>query len=141
MTTLIDVQYAARDWKGVTYTHQGRSREGIDCAGLLVMVARDLGIPYKDRTDYPRRPRDSSFHDFIKDQMPTSFGTRPAPGLAGFFRQGPLVCHCGIFVDYMGELRLVHAFSRRRRVTEDNYEGTTEWPRLLVDVRAFPGTV
>jgi len=140
MPTLQDVQDTARRYKGVPYKHQGRTQWGLDCAGLLAITARDLGIPFKDRHDYPRRPRGSEFYTFILNQMPDSFN-EPAPGLWGFFRQGQYTCHCGLFVLYQEtEIRLLHAFALRRRVTEDNYVGT-EWPGLLVSIRAIPGTV
>lgn len=46
----------ARTELGTPFHHQGRcSRVGIDCIGLLVIIARTLGIQHTDRTDYPRR--------------------------------------------------------------------------------------
>ncbi len=48
---------AARTYIGVPWQHQGRSRHGIDCVGLLVCVARDLGIPVEDVRAYEREPR------------------------------------------------------------------------------------
>lgn len=140
MLSLQEVETTARNYLGTPYVHQGRTQWGLDCAGLLAIVARDLHIPYRDRTDYPRRPRGNEFYEFIQDQMPDTF-REPKPGLVGFFRQGPLVCHCGIFSLYRGqELRVIHAFSPRKKVTEDNFLGTS-WERLLVSVRAYPGTV
>jgi hypothetical protein len=43
-----DVVAAARKYVGVRWHHMGRSTEGLDCAGLLICVARDLGIVPKD---------------------------------------------------------------------------------------------
>ena len=47
---------AARTYIGVPWQHQGRSRFGIDCVGLLVCAARDLGIPVEDIRAYQREP-------------------------------------------------------------------------------------
>ena len=47
----------ARGYVGVPWRHQGRSRFGIDCVGLLVCVARDLGIQIEDMRAYEREPR------------------------------------------------------------------------------------
>ncbi len=47
---------AARAYLGVPWQHQGRSRFGIDCVGLLVCVARDLGIQIEDMRAYEREP-------------------------------------------------------------------------------------
>lgn len=43
----------AREYIGVPFHHGGRSRKGgVDCGGLLVCVAADLGIEYVDRLNY-----------------------------------------------------------------------------------------
>ncbi len=49
----------ARSWLGTPFVHQGRLKGvGVDCAGLVVGVARALGLApdYVDRLDYPRQP-------------------------------------------------------------------------------------
>src|SRR5687767_7481722 len=53
----------ARNWLGVPYRHQGRSRLGVDCIGLAVVVARELDlIPagFVPPFNYTRRPRDGA---------------------------------------------------------------------------------
>ena len=46
-----------RGWKDVRFRHQGRTRSGIDCAGLLSVTAVELGlIPYGGRPEYPKNP-------------------------------------------------------------------------------------
>ncbi len=47
---------AARKYIGVPFHHQGRSVLGIDCVGLDVAVARDLGLHYVDFGRYGRNP-------------------------------------------------------------------------------------
>jgi len=49
---------AARSFLGVRWQHQGRSEQGIDCVGLLVVPACRLGLlrPEDDVTNYPRQP-------------------------------------------------------------------------------------
>ena len=36
----------ARSWIGTRFRHQGRSRSGVDCLGLLVMVAKECELEY-----------------------------------------------------------------------------------------------
>lgn len=38
------------------YKHQGRSREGVDCLGLLVCSARECGVQVVDNLNYRRAP-------------------------------------------------------------------------------------
>ena len=44
----------ARTWLGTPWRHQGRSPRGVDCAGLVVLVARALGLADHDVAGYGR---------------------------------------------------------------------------------------
>lgn len=48
----------ARRFLGVRWQHQGRSEQGVDCVGLLVVPACRLGLlrPEDDVTSYSRQP-------------------------------------------------------------------------------------
>ncbi len=48
---------AARSYLGCPFHHQGRSRAGIDCVGLIVRSGRDAGFTVHDHTVYPRFPK------------------------------------------------------------------------------------
>ena len=48
---------AARSWLGVPWRHQGRTRQGVHCAGLVVLVGRELGLADYDTHAYGRRTR------------------------------------------------------------------------------------
>ena len=50
MVTRTDIVAAARGWLGVPWRHQGRSRAGVDCVGLVVVVCRSLGLSDHDST-------------------------------------------------------------------------------------------
>lgn len=48
-----EIVAAAREYLGTPFRHQGRVRgSGVDCVGLLVGVAQQLGIAVADRTNY-----------------------------------------------------------------------------------------
>lgn len=47
----------ARGYIGTPWLHQGRSRLGLDCVGLLVVVARELGLPVSYRPTHGRLPQ------------------------------------------------------------------------------------
>ena len=59
----------ARSYLGVPWRHQGRTRAGIDCAGLVVLVARDLGLTDYDSTAYGRRAQGQGFVEHFRSQM------------------------------------------------------------------------
>lgn len=61
---------AAREMLGTSFVHQGRlPGVGVDCVGLLVCVARRLGIPHRDDPTYTRRPRISRLKEALAHSM------------------------------------------------------------------------
>lgn len=47
----------ARTWIGTPFHHQGRVKQvGVDCIGLVVGVAKELGFSVIDQTNYGREP-------------------------------------------------------------------------------------
>ena len=49
---------AARQHLGTPFHHQGRApRKGIDCIGLLILIAKDLGYQAHDAVGYSLRPQ------------------------------------------------------------------------------------
>ena len=59
----------ARTWLGVPWRHQGRSRAGVDCAGLVVLVARALELADHDSTAYGRRAQGQGFVEHFRGHM------------------------------------------------------------------------
>ena len=75
-----EVLAEARSWLGVPYLHQGRSRLGVDCVGLLIMVARGIGISDYDVSGYPRVPSS----DFLRAECERLMRRIPASaGIVG----------------------------------------------------------
>lgn len=127
----------ARSWCGVKWQHQGRSRAGVDCAGVIVMVARALGLPVKDRTDYQRRTHGPQFLQHFKDNLPEKPITEIAPGDVLVFTEPSYPCHCGIVTEKHGTLYFVHGYAKRRKVIEEHL--SEEWWRKIVGVFSWPG--
>lgn len=107
----------ARSWLGVRWRHQGRTRHGVDCAGLVVQVGKALGLTEFDMTNYGRRPDSMNFAKFFVDGGAVSKSVAAAlPGDILLFRDGYFPCHCGILTP---DGTFVHAFATRRAVVED----------------------
>lgn len=51
-----DILKQARTYLGVPFLHQGRTVHGLDCIGLAVRVAQDLGLTEADADGYSRVP-------------------------------------------------------------------------------------
>jgi len=66
----MDVVDAARSYLGVPWRHQGRARRvGLDCLGLLVVVAEDLGYYPQDYLCYTREPDPRLLHHMVNEQF------------------------------------------------------------------------
>jgi cell wall-associated NlpC family hydrolase len=107
---------AARGWLGTRWQHQGRSREGVDCVGLIVLVRREVFGCSFDVEGYPRIATDETMQETC-DQMLVRVA-EPEPGdvvVMSWDRQR----HIAIVGDYaFGGLSLIHAAILSRKVIE-----------------------
>ena len=133
-----DVVAQARSWAGVRWVHQGRSREGIDCIGLVVAVRAELGIGTYDVHGYPRAP-DGSFlsHFFEAGGVRVAIlSAQPADLL--LFKDAKSPCHVGIVTaNDNGILCMIHAYAGRHKVIEEPV--IHEWPTKWVCAIQMPG--
>lgn len=103
----------ARTWLGVRWQHQGRTRDGVDCAGLVVKVAHALGYSTFDTTDYTRQARDETMLALCREHLQPVPLAAVEPGdvlVLAFENQR----HMAIVGDYPyapGELSLIHAYA------------------------------
>lgn len=61
---------AARKYKGVKWRHLGRSRTGLDCAGLPIVAFADCGVILPDPKRYGRDP----FQDGLSRALVAALG-------------------------------------------------------------------
>lgn len=131
MTSRDDVIAAARGYLGVRWHHQGRSRAGIDCAGLIIAVANDLGLSAFDTADYGHIPSAQRMQQHLNDQAVRIYDLRPGCILLMKFEAEPQ--HLAI---YAGRT-MIHALMQARAVVEHNYG--EPWPSRTVAYYDFPG--
>ena len=111
-----------REYIGTPYHHQGRLRgHGIDCVGLVVCVARDLGVlPFDaDVVGYSRIPDGKSLMHHLHAHLDPINKQDMQPGdvLCVAFDRFPQ--HVGILGNYVhGGLSLIHADMHRGEVVE-----------------------
>lgn len=128
----------ARTYLGVKWQHQGRTREGIDCAGLVVVVGKELGLIDFDMTNYRRRPDKDHFVQFFAQ----GGGIRKRiidakPGDVLVMRESTYPCHSVIVSEKYDVPHIVHAHMPRRVVFEEQLIG--EWLEKRVACFSFPG--
>lgn len=59
----------ARAWLGVPYLHQGRTRNGVDCLGLLRMIADKFQLSDYDEADYSTNPSGYRMQRILDEQL------------------------------------------------------------------------
>lgn len=109
---------AARSYVGVPWRHLGRSRNGLDCIGLVLLAARNVGRDLPDPAPYAREPQGTRLLDGI-----LAHATRIAeiaPGDVLLFRMGLYGGHVGIASVHAAwdVPACLHAYAPRRQVVE-----------------------
>lgn len=128
MTTLHE---AARGYLGTPFRHQGRSRSGLDCVGLVVLAMADAGRALQDVTTYARNPH----HGLLEQHLVEAFGpaisrTDLQPGDVVAIDFAGATRHVAIVGDYPGGgLSLIHTDQMVGRVTEHRLDA--RWHRRI----------
>jgi cell wall-associated NlpC family hydrolase len=136
MPSRVDIVNEARTYIGVPWRHQGRTRKGLDCIGLLVVVAQKLDLTVRDVVGYGRRPEGFNFTARFKEEMEEIPLRDIKPGDAVTFADDKFVCHVGIVTEKYGKVHIIHGHATRRQVLEEAYEG--EWERKARKAFRFP---
>lgn len=122
---------AAREYLGAPFRHQGRNKNGIDCAGLLVAVAWDLGIESWDpakHTGYQRIPDGVTVNRIMSALLdkvpPLTENFLPGNVVQIAYHSGgrELVTHMGFLTDLQGGTGLIHAYFPMLKVVEHRFD-------------------
>lgn len=123
-----DIVDEARTWLGVPWVHQGRSRDGIDCAGLAQQVAAAVRGYAFDITNYAAQATDETMLALCAEHMDSVRLNAMEPGDIVVVRFGDQR-HMGLIGDYPHgvELSLIHASTYFNKVVEHRLDGV--WRR------------
>jgi cell wall-associated NlpC family hydrolase len=138
MLTAANFVGQARSWLGVPWVHQGRSRAGVDCVGLLVCAARELGLAAGavDVQDYARQPHGGRLREMAEQHLVPS-GYPLQPGHVVLMRFDGEEQHIGLIGDYPAGLSLIHAHSRLGSVVEHRLADV--WAQRIMSIYRVPG--
>lgn len=134
--TAAEIVAAARTAIGTPFVHQGRvTGVGLDCAGLVVHVARTIGAEYVDATGYARHPSQGLLEAALAGQpclKRVALGERQ-PGDVLLMRFAGDPQHLGVF---SGD-SVIHSYSTVGQVCEHRLDEA--WERRIVQVYRFVG--
>lgn len=131
----------ARATLGTPYQHQGRvDGLALDCAGVPVHVAKQLGLPLTRYTRYGRLPIPAEMRAALDEHLQRVPTADMRPGDVAWIRFSDQPQHLAIVGDYpLGGLSLIHADNGRglHRVVEHRMDDV--WRRRIVAVWRYPG--
>lgn len=133
MTLQEEIVAVARRYLHVPFVHQGRSIAGLDCLGLLLITAKECGLPFVESIDVPTysmRPDtvllQQKLMHFLEPVTPCDI--RPGDVLLLRVQHAPQ--HLAIVTDYpaVNALGMIHAYAPARAVVAHRYD--EEWQAL-----------
>lgn len=132
MTARQEIVIAARSFLGTRWHHQGRNRAGIDCIGLVVAVAHELGLLGElDTPNYGRIPDGRTLRAGLDLYLQPTPTYQTGDVLLMRFETDPQ--HVGIVSD----IGIIHAYAQMRKVVEHRIDEV--WRKRIVCAYSFPG--
>lgn len=133
---------AARGYVGVPWRHLGRSRTGVDCIGLVLLAAHEVGVDLPDPAPYAREPQGTRLLEGILGHAARVSEVRAGDVL--LFRMGLYGGHVGIASVHpaWGVPACLHAYAPRRQVVEQPMDAELRTALIgafrLPSLSAFP---
>ena len=134
MATREQIVQEARKWVGTPFVHLGRRRGlGIDCAGLVLCIARDLGLAdwLEAYSTYSRQPVGDEVLRACRERLQEK--QRIEPGDVIVFRNPRSACHAAIASDK----GIIHAHAGIGRVVETALDA--KWRKRIAGIFSLPG--
>lgn len=134
----IEFVKACRRYLGTPFKHRGRTRNGLDCAGLIVVALQDLGQKPYDLKVYGREPHKDGLRQTVVRNLgePLKSGVEWLPGDVVLMRFVREPHHLGVFGDYPGGgLSLIHSFGEVGKVVEHRLD--EKWKERVLEVYRF----
>jgi len=136
-----EVVTTARTYVGVPYRHQGRTRAGIDCIGLIWCIAADLGYRVDIPANYAQSPSSALLIEGCERTMVKQdralTDLKPGDVVVMWGMTRAEAQHFAVVGQVDGRLTLIHAFSKHQKVVEQSIDEF--WSRRFVAIYCFPG--
>lgn len=135
---LDDIINQARTYIDTPFLHKGRTKNGLDCGGLIVRSMKDLGYDCPDLNIYTREPYRNSLQKFLKENVGEPIDKElMKKGDIALIRFKTLPHHVAI----IGEnkdceyLTLIHSFGEVGKVVEHRID--ENWKEKIIEVYRF----
>ena len=138
--TGLDVAKLALYWLNTPYLHQGRNGQGLDCIGLIIVIAWELGIIPED-FDYQgySQDADGTLGRVIAKYCDRWKNTELSPGLLVVLLVDGEEHHVGVLGEYdpdRDRYSLIHTCRKRGKVVAEPF--TKFWQDKVSSYWALP---
>lgn len=147
MTTAATLIACARQFIGVRFAHQGRTPEGLDCLGLLILTAQTSGVRITgieaaalDVPHYGTRPDAALLKHTLDTHLSAVTQAQVREGDVVLLKIDGVPQHLALITDYpmAGELGMIHAYAPARKVVEHRYDA--HWRKQTYVVYRIAGS-
>lgn len=136
MITGAQIAAEARAWIGVPFVHQGRTRSGVDCVGLVLCVREAIEpwpLARSFARNYARCPKDALLHSIVAEH--TQQIDAPEEGCMILVKWPSAVAPTHAVIYSNGNI--IHAYQRVKRVVETGFRA--HWAREAHSFWRLPG--
>lgn len=114
-----EIIQAARRRIGIPWRHQGRTEAGLDCIGLIMSVATEVGIAYHDLPAYTRTTYQNTFLKEFRAQAKLRAVSERVVGDMLLLKDGLYPCHVAFYSMDRGQETIIHTSPRRKGTIEE----------------------
>jgi hypothetical protein len=127
----------ALEYLDTPFRHRGRTKNGLDCVGLLVMVAHDLGMEVEDLRVYGREPVDRMLREYLRRNLgdPVDRPIQPDDVIT-LSLGGREESHVAIVAPHPHGLGMIHTYGEVGRVVFHRIDSTRR--NQIVEVFQWP---
>lgn len=134
MVSRSEIIAEARTWLGTPFHHQGRLKGvGVDCAGVVIGVAKALGLSDFDTTAYPRIPSAEQLRRALDANMESIFVQDAKEGDVLVFCFDREEQHVG----FLSDVGIIHSYSQVKKCVEHSLDAT--WKSRIRGAYRFRG--
>lgn len=133
----MDLSTAARSFLGTPFKHLGRTKEGVDCAGLVILSGLACGYTFADRRTYSRFPNEAQLQETLaqsKELVMLPKHTEVLKNDIILFRFSEEPQHLGI----CGGDTLIHSYASAEKVIEHRFADV--WKKRIVNIYRIGGS-
>ena len=105
----------ARECLGVRFQHQGKTKRGMDCRGLLIYAFNLAGLQVHDVSGYGREPDPEMMNKALLEVCYKVPFDHILPADIIYFRFNERPTHLAL---YTGNNRIIHSYLQTRKVVE-----------------------